>query len=128
MQIIIWQKTKSYQTFLKDTHAKSNLSKSSNPSIVLNGSIKCRLTEGTSSWKTNFPSLKVFANIYSYSNDTTAQMSWPLKISYLIIKPAEISPTQVAESSSSLKYNSDHKYQILCICYAINRHPDVCIA
>lgn len=128
MQIIIWQKTKSYQTYLKDTHANSNQSKSSNPSIVSNGSIKFRVTEGTSRWKANFPSLKVFANIYRYSNDTTAQMSWALKISYLIIKPAEISSRQLAESSSSLKYNSDHKDQILCICYAINRHPDVCIA
>lgn len=84
--------------------------------------------EGTSSWKANFPSLKVFANIYRYSNDTTAQMSWALRISYLMIKFPEVSSKQLAESSFSLKYNSDHKNQIFCICYVINKHPDVCIA
>lgn len=104
MQIIIWHKTKSYQAFLKDTHANNNLSKYSNPSIVPNGSIELRITEGTASWKANFPSLKAFANIYRWSNDTTAQLSWALKISYLIIKSAEVSSRQLAESLFSLKY------------------------
>ena len=89
--IQIWYKTKSYQTFLKGTHVDSN------PSATPIAHNQLRIIESTSSWKVNFPSLKVFVNIYRWSNDTTAQMS-----STLITKSAEVSSRQLAENSFSL--------------------------
>lgn len=78
------------------------------PSNVINGSIQFQITEGTLSWKVNFPNLKAFANIHRCSDTTTTK-----KAEFLGKKKpfdtqsngAEVSSREIANNSSLLECN-----------------------